>query len=312
MASLRCRDCPLRCHTECCRQLTINCIPQPLVSVKHGYLTDFAPTVAPMVPPLIFHCVTEIEARGLVQEGLYRVSSTREKVKRLRHKFLRGKVTPYLGNKDTHTLCCCVKEFLRMLQHPLIPLYHRHIFMLATQQSDPLTVEEQLFLAIEDLQQPYRDTLAFLMLHWQRIAQSPEVKMSINNIAVVFAPTLFDDVHMDLSNIVLWQQVLRVLLLQSSEFWAQFLEVEPLTPAYSIDDLEWKRETNQSPSLHWQSVKTYFRSMVSDKKTRFQSGLYFNLACRLIWSTDWNRLQCELPAIYYLFLDASKEQNWTL
>lgn len=170
-------------------------------------------------------------------------------------------------------------------------------------------MEEQLFLAIEDLQQPYRDTLAFLMLHWQRIAQSPEVKMSINNIAVVFAPTLFDDVHMDLSNIVLWQQVLRVLLLQSSEFWAQFLEVEPLTPAYSIDDLEWKRETNQSPSLHWQSVKTYFRSMVSDKETPFEFGLYFNLACRLIWSTDWNRLLCELPAIYYLFLDASKERN---
>lgn len=215
-----------------------------------------------MVPALIFHCVTEIEARGLLVEGLYRVSSTREKVKRLRNKFLRGKVTPYLGNKDTHTLCCCVKEFLRMLQLPLIPLYHRHEFMLATQLSDPLAVEEQLYVALEELQQPYRDTLAFLMLHWQRIAQSPEVKMSIENIAVVFAPTLFDDLNMDLSNIVLWQQVLRVLLLQSSEFWAQFLEVEPLLPTYSLDDYEWKHETNHSPSLDWQSVKTYFRSVV--------------------------------------------------
>ncbi|XP_034485840.1 GTPase-activating protein RacGAP84C [Drosophila innubila] len=263
MASLRCRDCPLRCHTECCDQLTVNCIPQPLANSKRGHLSDFAPSVSPMVPALIVHCVTEIEARGLNQEGLYRVSSTREKVKRLRHKLLRGKTTPHLGNKDTHTLCCCVKEFLRTLHRPLIPMYHRPDFILATQLSDPLAAEEQLYLAVVDLQQAHRDTLAFLMLHWQRIAQSPSVKMSISNIAVVFAPTLFDDVDLNLSNIVVWQQVLRVLLLQSPGFWAQFLEVEPLMPACSMDDDEWKRESNRSPSLHWQSVKTYFRSMVN-------------------------------------------------
>ncbi|XP_030559345.1 GTPase-activating protein RacGAP84C isoform X2 [Drosophila novamexicana] len=261
VASLRCRDCPLRCHTDCCSQLTVNCIPQPLVSTKRGHLSDFVPRAAPLVPALIVHCVTEIEGRGLEQEGLYRVSSTREKVKRLRHKLLRGKATPHLGDKDTHTLCCCVKEFLRSLERPLIPMYHRRDFVLATQQTDPLAAEEPLYLAMVDLPQSHRDTLAFLMLHWQRIAQSPAVKMSINNIAVIFAPTLFDDVDLNLSNIVLWQQVLRVLLLQSPGFWAQFLEVEPLLPACSLDDEEWKRENYHSPS--WQSVKTYFRSMVN-------------------------------------------------
>ncbi|XP_017874567.1 PREDICTED: GTPase-activating protein RacGAP84C isoform X1 [Drosophila arizonae] len=263
VASLRCRDCPLRCHTECCSQLTVNCIPQPLASTKRGHLSDYVPHVAPMVPALIVHCVTEIEARGLELEGLYRVSSTRDKVKRLRHKLLRGKATPHLGDKDTHTLCCCVKDFLRSLERPLIPMYHRPDFVLATQLSDPLAVEEQLYLAMVDLPQAHRDTLAFLMLHWQRIAESPAVKMSINNIAVVFAPTLFDDADLNLSNIVLWQQVLRVLLLQSAGFWAQFLEVEPLLPASSLDDDEWKRENYHPSSAHWQSVKTYFRSMVN-------------------------------------------------
>ncbi|EDV93385.1 GH18301 [Drosophila grimshawi] len=263
VASLKCRDCPVRCHVSCCRLLTVNCIPLPLVSRKLGCLFDFVPHVAPMVPALIVHCVTEIEARGLEQEGLYRVSSTRDKVKRLRHKLLRGKTMPHLGNKDTHTLCCCVKEFLRSLERPLIPLYYRQDLVLAAQQTDVLAAEEQLYFAMVELPQAHRDTLAFLMLHWQRIAQSPAVKMSINNIAVIFAPTLFDDVDLNLSNIVLWQQVLRMLLLQSPGFWAQFLEVEPLQPACSLDDDDWKRENNYSPSLHWQSVKTYFRSMVN-------------------------------------------------
>ncbi|XP_017848767.2 GTPase-activating protein RacGAP84C [Drosophila busckii] len=263
VSSLRCRDCPLRCHTACCGELTVNCIPQPVVGGKRNLLSDLAPRVSPMVPALIVHCVTEIEMRGLEQEGLYRVSSTKDKVKRLRRKLLRGKSVPHLGDKDTHTLCCCIKEFLRTLHRPLIPVYNRPDFMLATELDDPMAAEEQLYMAVMELEQSHRDTLAFLMLHWQRIAQCPEVKMSVNNLAVIFAPTLFDNIDMNLSNIVLWQQVVKLLLLQQPDFWAQFLEVEALQASSELDDEEWKREREHSPTLHWQTVKTYFRSMVN-------------------------------------------------
>ncbi|XP_070137890.1 GTPase-activating protein RacGAP84C isoform X1 [Drosophila bipectinata] len=261
MACLRCRACPLRCHIACCRQLTVNCIPQPQMGTKSGSLSDYAPQVAPMVPALIVHCVTEIEARGLQQEGLYRVSSTREKCKRLRQKLLRGKSTPHLGNKDTHTLCCCVKEFLRLLIHPLIPIYHRRYFEEATQLSDPLAVEEAVYMAVQDLPQAHRDTLAYLMLHWQRVADSPPVRMTVSNLAVIFAPTLFGDLDLTLVNVVVWQKVLQVLLLLPSDFWGQFLEVHPLPfpmpSSYDYDDRPW----DQSSYLRWSSVKTYFRSM---------------------------------------------------
>ncbi|XP_043651956.1 GTPase-activating protein RacGAP84C [Drosophila teissieri] len=271
MACLRCRACPLRCHITCCRQLTVNCIPQPQMTTKRGSLSDYAPRVAPMVPALIVHCVTEIEARGLQQEGLYRVSSTREKCKRLCRKLLRGKCTPHLGNKDTHTLCCCVKDFIRQLVHPLIPIYHRRDFEEAARHEDPLVVEMAVYLAVLKLHQPHRDTLAYLMLHWQRVAESPDVRMSVNNLAVIFAPTLFGDLDLTLENVVIWQRVLKMLLLLPAGFWSQFLEVDPLpTSLGSTNDFEDRynqRQWDSSSNLGWSSVKTYFRSMVNLSST---------------------------------------------
>eukprot|EP00099_Drosophila_melanogaster_P013810 NP_476704.1 Rac GTPase activating protein at 84C, isoform A [Drosophila melanogaster] len=271
MASLRCRACPLRCHIGCCRQLTVNCIPQPQIGTKRGCLSDYAPRVAPMVPALIVHCVTEIEARGLQQEGLYRVSSTREKCKRLRRKLLRGKSTPHLGNKDTHTLCCCVKDFLRQLVHPLIPIYHRRDFEEATRHEDRLAVEMAVYLAVLELHQAHRDTLAYLMLHWQKIAESPAVRMTVNNLAVIFAPTLFGDLDLTLENVVTWQRVLKVLLLMPAGFWSQFLEVHPLPTSlgstYDFEDRYNHRHWDSSSNLGWSSVKTYFRSMVNLSST---------------------------------------------
>ncbi|XP_030374252.1 GTPase-activating protein RacGAP84C [Scaptodrosophila lebanonensis] len=263
-ASLRCRACPLRCHTDCCHQLTINCIPQPLISSKRGHLSDYAPTVAPRVPALIVHCVTEIETRGLQQEGLYRVSSTKVKCKRLKQKFLRGKETPHLGSIDLHTLCCCIKDFLRELMRPLIPVCQRCDFIAAAQQRDPLEAEEQVYQIMIDMLPAHRDTLAFLMLHWQRVARSPAVKMSIVNIAVIFAPTIFDDFDLNLNNVIVWQQVLRMLLQLPPSFWAQFLVVEPAPlldeheeDSGNVTDSNYERDNDK----RWRTMKTYFRSM---------------------------------------------------
>ncbi|EDW38142.1 GL12436 [Drosophila persimilis] len=262
---LRCRACPLRCHIGCSRQLTVNCIPQPQMSNKRGSLSDYAPTVAPMVPALIVHCVTEIEERGLQQEGLYRLSSTREKCKQLRQKLLRGKWTPHLGSKDTNTLCCCIKEFLRRLVHPLIPIYHRRDFERATSHSNPEEVEEQVYHVMHMLQQAHRDTLAYLMLHWKRVADSPNVRMSINNLALILAPTLFGDLDLTVENVTTWTKVLKELLLLPHVFWVQFLEVQPAPQSsdYTDDDRYTHRQWDHHHNRRWSNVKTYFRSMVN-------------------------------------------------
>lgn len=50
---------------------------------------------SPMIPPIIYHTVQEIERRGLDEAGLYRVPGMLRVVKELREKF-KGKVVPKL------------------------------------------------------------------------------------------------------------------------------------------------------------------------------------------------------------------------
>lgn len=63
-------------------------------------------------------------------------------------------------------------------------------FVRATMITDKQDADAALYQAISELPQPNRDTLAFLMLHLQRVSSSPECKMPISNLAKVFGPTL--------------------------------------------------------------------------------------------------------------------------
>ncbi|XP_068145514.1 rac GTPase-activating protein 1 [Drosophila tropicalis] len=244
---LRCRDCPVRCHIDCKPLLTVSCIPQSgTPSAKHmtGYISDFAPSISPMVPALIVHCVNEIEARGLTEVGLYRISSSEREYKALKEKLLRGKATPHLGNIDVHVLCCCIKDFLRSLREPLIPTSQWKDFANAVQQPDPKMSTEALYKAIDELPQPNRDTLAFLALHLQRIAQCPVVLMPIDNISLIFGPTIVGystpdpDQHAIYTEVFTQKQVMKTLLEVSNLHWEKYLSMESNTSnSHSVKDL---------------------------------------------------------------------------
>ena len=62
--------------------------------------------------------------------------------------------------------------------------------MRATNIPDKQDADAALYQAISELPQPNRDTLAFLILHLQRVSSSQECKMPISNLAKIFGPTL--------------------------------------------------------------------------------------------------------------------------
>ncbi|ALC42201.1 tum [Drosophila busckii] len=233
---LRCRDCPVRCHLDCRPLLTVSCVPQtgtPTLKTMMGYLSDFAPTIAPMIPALVVHCVNEIEARGLTEVGLYRMSSSEREYKALKEQFLRGKATPHLGNIDIYVLCCCVKDFLRSLREPLIPTAQWKDFANAVQHPDSKQAEQALYKAVAQLPPANRDTMAFLMLHFQRIAECPVVMMPIDNISLIFGPTIVGyssldpDQHAIYTEVFTQKQVMKALLELPGSFWQQYLALEP-------------------------------------------------------------------------------------
>lgn len=242
-AALKCSECRTCIHQDCRSKFQVACLPQngtPTTAAKNGSLgkvEDYAPTVSPMVPALIVHCVNEIETRGLNETGLYRLSGSDRDVKALKEKFLKNNGIPNLQELDIHVLCGCIKDFLRSLSEPLIPLSLWTLFSNAAQTipSDDSDINKEVIAAIEKLPQANRDTLAYLILHFQRIAECPEVKMPLSNFAKIFAPTIIGysaselEEYKMLAETQIQHSVMFSLLNIPMEYWTKFIILEKLT-----------------------------------------------------------------------------------
>lgn len=242
-AALKCNECRTCIHTDCRSKFTVACLPQlgtPSGGAKSGALgkiEDYAPKVSPMVPALIVHCINEIETRGLNEVGLYRVSGSDRDVKALKERFLKNNGIPNLQDLDIHILCGCIKDFLRSLHEPLIPISLWTTFSNAAQTipTDDCDISMEVISAIEKLPQANRDTLAYLILHFQRIAECPEVKMPLSNFAKVFAPTIVGyssaepEEHKMFAETQIQYSVMFSLLNVPTEYWTKFIVLDKLT-----------------------------------------------------------------------------------
>ncbi|NWR77595.1 RGAP1 protein, partial [Centropus unirufus] len=258
--SLKCRDCRVVTHPECRDRCPLPCIPTLTgtpVRVGEGTLMDFVPSTPPMIPSIIVHCVNEIEQRGLQETGLYRISGCDKTVRELKEKFLRGKNTPLLSKvDDIHAICSLLKDFLRGLKEPLLTFRLNKTFMEAAEILDEDNSVAAMYQALGELPQANRDTLAFLMVHLQRVAQSPETKMDIANLAKVFGPTIVAHAVPDPDPMTLLQdtkrqpKVIERLLLLPMDYWSQLMMVEQenVDPAHVIENIN-AYSTPQTPDL---------------------------------------------------------------
>ncbi|XP_066564345.1 rac GTPase-activating protein 1 [Amia ocellicauda] len=234
--SLKCRDCRVVAHPECRERCPLPCIPNmgsTPVRIGEGTLADYVSSSSPMIPSLVVHCVNEIEQRGLHETGLYRLSGAERTVKELKEKFLRGKTIPLLSKvDDIHAVTGLLKDFLRNLKEPLLTFRLNRPFMEAAEISDDDNSIASMYQTISELPQPNRDTLAFLAIHLQRVAQSRDTKMDISNLARVFGPTIVGHAVPDPDPMTILQdtkrqpKVMERLLNLPVEYWSQFVMVE--------------------------------------------------------------------------------------
>uniref|UniRef100_A0A8C5JPI6 Rac GTPase activating protein 1 n=1 Tax=Junco hyemalis TaxID=40217 RepID=A0A8C5JPI6_JUNHY len=212
---------------------------------KTGTLMDFVPSTPPMIPSIIVHCVNEIEQRGLHETGIYRISGCDKTVRELKEKFLRAKSIPLLSKvDDIHAICGLLKDFLRSLKEPLLTFRLNKTFMEAAEIPDEDNSIAAMYQAVGELPQANRDTLAFLMVHLQRVAQSPDTKMDISNLAKVFGPTIVAHAVPDPDPMTLLQdtkrqpKVVERLLLLPMDYWSQLMMVEQenIDPAHVIEN----------------------------------------------------------------------------
>lgn len=233
--ALKCKDCRAICHTECKKLVPVPCIPvkrTPNSARKQveENIDFYAPAASPRIPTIVLRCVEELERRGLNQVGLYRVPGTETRVRELKAKFLEGRGSPDLTKEtDENVICGILKAFLKQLSEPLLTFVLHQRFLEAAQSADG--DDALVFQAVSELPQANRDTLAYLMVHLQKVSQSKECKMPVSNIAKVFAPTLVgysspnpEPVQM-LSEAKLQPKVVEQLLSLPADYWNQFLHV---------------------------------------------------------------------------------------
>ncbi|NXA43306.1 GMIP protein, partial [Eudromia elegans] len=201
-----CEECYLACHKKCLESLLITCGHKKLPGRVPLFGIDFVqvPRDFPEeVPFLVLKCTSEIEARALGVQGIYRISGSKARVEKLCQAFENGGNLVDLSEHSPHDITGVLKHFLKELSGPaLLSQLYDDLIALAKDLQKPSEERRECAGFPWDPVQGMRDllsrlpgsnynTLRHLIAHLYRVAEKyEENKMSPNNLGIVFGPTL--------------------------------------------------------------------------------------------------------------------------
>ncbi|KAM6307881.1 GEM-interacting protein [Podargus strigoides] len=206
VSGFECEECCLACHKKCLENLLITCGHKKLPNRVPLFGVDFTqvPRDFPEeVPFIVVKCTSEIEARALGVQGIYRISGSKARVEKLCQAFENGRSLVELSEHSPHDITGVLKHFLKELSAPVLQsqLYDDLIGLAKDLQkpgeekldcagfpSDPIQSMKDL---LSKLPGSNYNTLRHLIAHLYRVAEKyEENKMSPNNLGIVFGPTL--------------------------------------------------------------------------------------------------------------------------
>ncbi|KAF9980053.1 hypothetical protein BGZ65_005622, partial [Modicella reniformis] len=145
----------------------------------------------PLVPAVLYRCAEFLEAKGVDEVGLYRVPGSHANVQKLKQMFDTGKDYDLftMDAIDPNDIATLLKLYLRELPSPLMPaaLLEQFQSLLTTDREICQTLRGILLF----LPRPSYIVLSYLCHHLCKIAaHSDKTKMTVSNLALIFAPTL--------------------------------------------------------------------------------------------------------------------------
>eukprot|EP01134_Creolimax_fragrantissima_P006809 CFRG6809T1 len=198
----KCTECSVVAHEECRDQLPPKCGLRDTEMagvnlqslVNDSLLLPMAEAAARQgrsIPFVVEALLMKIEKEGIGQEGVYRVSGTHTEIECLRKMFTYGK--PNLVKADVHSCTGLLKKYFReIIPEPLLT-YDLHDDLI---RAVALTNDEERASMLENLLNSrlppvHFDVLCALMLHLHKVIElASHNKMTANNVATVFGPTL--------------------------------------------------------------------------------------------------------------------------
>ncbi|XP_063584977.1 N-chimaerin-like isoform X2 [Penaeus indicus] len=193
---VKCQDCNFKAHKQCSSRVPNDCCPdlKDLQSIFGADLTTSLRGSTESVPSVVTECVSEVEARGLTMEGIYRVPGSQDQIEALRLAFERDGNRVNLTEKavpDINVVAGVLKLYLRLLPIPLITsqcfLKLQAVCKLSTREAKVSGIRE----ALQTLPAAHLSTLKVIIMHLARVCDHSAVnKMTATSLSTVFAPTL--------------------------------------------------------------------------------------------------------------------------
>jgi len=157
------------------------------------------------VPPIMEKCCQAIEKYGIESQGIYRVSGTVTKVANLRQRLDKDLDSVDLDapewSSDINNVASVMKMWLRELPDPLLTYDLQQGFIDAAKIENDRLRHIRLHERVNDLPDANYATLKYFLGHLHRINQhASENSMSVQNLAIVFGPTLFGQIKPNPAN----------------------------------------------------------------------------------------------------------------
>ncbi|KAJ7085330.1 rho GTPase activating protein 22 [Mycena crocata] len=142
------------------------------------------------IPSIIERCLSEIEARGLTEVGIYRLAGAASAITAFKEAFNRGE-DPIESSTDIHAVCDLVKSWFRVLPEPLFPAADYYLAIEAMQLENLDDRLTSIRNVVQGLPRPNFDLLKRVSEHLDKVADFEEWnQMTAEGLAIVFSPNL--------------------------------------------------------------------------------------------------------------------------
>lgn len=170
---VKCEDCGFVAHKKCSELVPAKCVPD-LKKIRGIFGIDLTTIVQVhkcQVPFIIIKCVQEVEKRGLMQEGIYRISGFADEIETLKlgldkdgEKTDMSESSGYSVNVITGTL----KLYLRLLPIPLVTFQAYPVFIATTKEKTEIDMVQKLREAVRTLPTAHLNCLKYTIQHLNR------------------------------------------------------------------------------------------------------------------------------------------------
>nr|XP_044249914.1 N-chimaerin [Drosophila takahashii] len=170
----KCEACGFVAHSKCSELVPAKCVPD-LKRIRGVFGTDLTTMVQlephHQIPFVVRRCVEEVEARGMLQEGIYRVSGFADEIEALKLALDReGERTDMSETAygNVNVIAGTLKLYLRLLPVPLITFQAYPSFMAAGRSGKPAEQRQLMAEAVRRLPPAHHACLQYMLEHLKR------------------------------------------------------------------------------------------------------------------------------------------------